>query len=111
MTTKQVQRVIELYQAGTPGPKISKDLGVCTRSVYCTLKAAGVQIRPRSPIYRQHRYVIYTATGEFVCQGTVRECAGYLGVKPASIYKMVSRPPKKLRIYVEPMGGTDDGQA
>lgn len=103
MTTKKLQTILDMVDRGCLQKDIAKAVNVSISTVSIWARKYGRVRMPRR--YCLKMYTIYDKDGQYVFEGTARECADYLGVQYQSFRRMASQYQKygkgRYEIYAE----------
>ncbi len=106
MTTKLLAQIEQLSRDGWCDAEIGRRLGIDTKTVQRWRSKAGLTPgkKGRAGGAGRAMYTFYLrTTGEYLCEGTVEECAAALGLQRCSMHNIISRTRKgalkKYEIY------------
>ena len=90
VTSRNLVKIIELAKAGMIDKDIAEETGVPTHSVTYHRQCAGFKRKKGMPYHTL--YTIYDGkTGAYLYEGTVDQCARFLGVREATIREYRAR--------------------
>lgn len=102
MTTKKLQTILDMVDRGCLQKDIAKAVNVFASTVSIWARRYG-RIRPTRTCTKV--YTIYDKDGQYVFEGTARECADYLGIQYQSFRRMASQYQRygkgRYEIYAE----------
>ena len=102
MTTKKLQAILDMVDQGLLQKEIAKAANVSISTVSIWARRYG-RIRPKRTCAKV--YTIYDKDGQYVFEGTARECADYLGIQYQSFRRMASQYQRygkgRYEIYAE----------
>ena len=105
MKSKTLLRVVEMAQSGCTDREIGKAVGAAPSTVSYYRKKAGIE-RDRGQTYRT-LYTLYDRDGQYLFEGSVKECANFLEIQEHTVREYLSRfrAGKKtpVEIYAEPV--------
>lgn len=89
MTTKTLQTILDMVDRGFLQKDIANALNVSVSTVSHWARKSGRVRLPRR--YCLKMYTIYDRDGQYVFEGTARECADYLGIQYQSFRRIYSQ--------------------
>ena len=89
MTSKKLQTILDMVDRGCLQKDIAKAVNVSASTVSIWARKYGRVRTPRQ--YCRKLYTIYDKDGQYVFEGTARECADYLGIQYQSFRRMASQ--------------------
>lgn len=102
MTTKKLQTILDMVDRGCLQKDIAKAVNVSASTVSIWARRYG-RIRPTRTCAKV--YTIYDKDGQYVFEGTARECADYLDIQYQSFRRMASQYQRygkgRYEIYAE----------
>lgn len=105
MTSKTLLRLLEMARDGCTDREIGKAVGVAPSTVSYYRKKAGID-RTRGQACRT-LYALYDRDGQYLFEGSVKECANFLEIQVHTVREYLSRfrAGKKtpVEIYAEPV--------
>lgn len=105
MTSKTLLRLLEMARDGCTDREIAKAVGAATSTVSYYRKKAGID-RTRGQAYHT-LYALYDRDGQYLFEGSVKECANFLKIQEHTVREYLSRfrAGKKtpVEIYAEPV--------
>lgn len=105
MTSKTLLRLLEMARDGCTDRDIAKSVGVALSTVSYYRKKAGID-RSRGQAYHT-LYALYDRDGQYLFEGSVKECANFLEIQEHTVREYLSRfrAGKKtpVEIYAEPV--------
>lgn len=105
MTSKTLLRLLEMTRDGCTDRDIAKSVGVALSTVSYYRKKAGID-RSRGQAYHT-LYALYDRDGQYLFEGSVKECANFLEIQEHTVREYLSRfrAGKKtpVEIYAEPV--------
>lgn len=88
MTTKKLQTILDMVDRGEKQKDIAAEVNVSVSTVSKWARKYGrVQIPRRTCV---KVYTVYDKAGQYVFEGTARECADYLGIQYQSFRRLYS---------------------
>lgn len=87
MTTKKLQAILDMVDQGLLQKEIAKAANVSISTVSIWARRYG-RIRPTRTCAKV--YTVYDKDGQYVFDGTARECADYLGIQYQSFRRLYS---------------------
>lgn len=88
MTTKKLQIILDMVDRGCLQKDVAKASNVSISTVSIWARRYG-RIRPKRSCTKV--YTVYGKDGQYVFEGTARECADYLGIQYQSFRRMASQ--------------------
>jgi DNA-binding CsgD family transcriptional regulator len=105
MKSKTLLRVVEMARSGCTDREIGKAVGAAPSTISYHRKKAGIE-RDRGQTYRT-LYALYDRDGQYLFEGSVKECANFLEIQEHTVREYLSRfrAGKKtpVEIYAEPV--------
>ena len=88
MTTKKLQIILDMVDRGCLQKDVARAANVSISTVSIWARRYG-RIRPKRSCAKA--YTVYGKDGQYVFEGTARECADYLGIQYQSFRRMASQ--------------------
>lgn len=89
MTTKKLQTILDMVDRGCLQKDIAKEVNVSVSTVSFWARRCGKKRIPRR--YCLKMYTVYSKDGQYIFEGTGRECADYLGIQYQSFRRIASQ--------------------